>query len=76
LKDAPREYADIDACADAFAESGAKLAVICGTDDAYSDMAEELAEALKQAGAAKSGSPASRPHHRRRPFHPHAQPLA
>ena len=45
------EYADIDACAAAFAKSGSKLAVICGTDDAYSDMAEELAEALKQAGA-------------------------
>ena len=51
--DQASEYADIDACADAFARSGSKLAVICGTDDAYSDMAEELAEALKQAGASE-----------------------
>ncbi|MAP48908.1 MAG: hypothetical protein CMH90_05440 [Oceanicaulis sp.] len=62
--DQAREYADIDACADAFAETGSKLAVICGTDDAYSDMAEELAEALKQAGAQEiwvAGKPGSIP---------------
>ena len=35
-----------------FADSDAKIAVICGTDDDYEEHAEELAEALRAAGVA------------------------
>lgn len=35
----------------AFAESGAKVACICGTDATYGELAEAVAEALKGAGA-------------------------
>jgi len=49
------------ACADAFAASGCKLAVICGTDEAYGEHAAHLAAALKSAGAREvwlAGKPA------------------
>jgi methylmalonyl-CoA mutase len=51
VAEAAAAYDDIDACAAAFKTSGAKLAVICGTDDAYAQQAEALAAALKAAGA-------------------------
>ncbi len=44
-------FADADTCAKAFADSGAKIAIICGTDAQYSEMATDIAKALKQAGA-------------------------
>ena len=43
---------DIAAIAQEFADSGAKIAVICGMDDDYEAHAGELAEALRNAGAA------------------------
>ncbi|XBQ15429.1 MAG: methylmalonyl-CoA mutase subunit beta [Oceanicaulis sp.] len=43
----------LGACADAFAASGARLAVICGTDDAYAEKAEALAKLLKAGGASE-----------------------
>ena len=43
---------DIAAIAQEFADSGAKIAVICGTDDDYEAHAVELTEALRNAGAA------------------------
>ena len=43
---------DITAIAQEFADSGAKIAVICGTDDDYGAHAGELAKALRNAGAA------------------------
>jgi len=48
---APAEHAGVDACADAFAASGAHAAILCGTDDAYAEHAEALARALKDRGA-------------------------
>ena len=44
-------YADADAAAAAFTASGAPVAVICGTDDAYAEQATAYASALKAAGA-------------------------
>ncbi len=44
-------YDDAAAAATAFAASGAPVAVICGTDDAYADHAADFAHALKAAGA-------------------------
>ena len=44
-------FADADTCAKAFADSGAKIAIICGTDAQYGEMATDIAKALKQAGA-------------------------
>ncbi len=52
VADAAKAYDTPEACADGFAASGAKLAVICGTDAAYDDQAEALASALKARGAA------------------------
>ena len=40
-----------DAAADAFAKSGAPLAVLCGSDDAYPEWVEPLAPKLRAAGA-------------------------
>ncbi len=44
-------FEDARTLARAFAESGAKLAVICGHDDDCAEMAEDVAGALKAAGA-------------------------
>jgi methylmalonyl-CoA mutase len=44
-------YSDATAAAEAFAASGADIACICSSDDVYSDMAAEVAAALKRAGA-------------------------
>ncbi|HBJ72280.1 MAG TPA: methylmalonyl-CoA mutase [Actinobacteria bacterium] len=44
-------YANADAAAAAFKESGARAAVICGTDGAYAEQAIDFAPALKAAGA-------------------------
>ncbi|MCC5997280.1 MAG: hypothetical protein JJU18_13025 [Oceanicaulis sp.] len=58
----PAETHDsVAACADAFSASGCKLAVICGTDEAYETDAAALAAALKAAGAREvwlAGKPA------------------
>jgi len=58
----PAETHDsVAACADAFAASGCKLAVICGADAAYEADAATLAAALKAAGAREvwlAGKPA------------------
>ena len=43
---------DIAVIAQEFTESGAKIAVVCGSDDDYETHAGELAEALRNAGAA------------------------
>jgi len=40
-----------DAAAKAFGESGAKIAVICGSDPQYAELATNTAKALKSAGA-------------------------
>lgn len=44
-------YDTPEACAAAFNASGTRLAVICGTDEAYGEHAAYLAAALKSAGA-------------------------
>lgn len=44
-------YADAAGAASAFRASGAPVAVICGTDDAYTEQAVAYAAALKAAGA-------------------------
>jgi len=44
-------FADADGVAKAFAESGAKIAVICGSDAQYAEMATDVAKALKAKGA-------------------------
>lgn len=44
-------YADRDALITAFRKSGARLAVLCGTDTAYGESANTTATALKAAGA-------------------------
>lgn len=44
-------YKDADAAAAAFAQSGAKIAVICSSDKLYGDVVPQLAPKLKQAGA-------------------------
>ncbi|MDX8032538.1 methylmalonyl-CoA mutase family protein [Lentzea sp. BCCO 10_0856] len=40
-----------DEVAEKFAESGAKIAVVCGSDTSYADLAVETVEALRKAGA-------------------------
>jgi methylmalonyl-CoA mutase len=45
------EYADRDAMIDAFRASKTPVAVICGTDSAYAEEAENAAQRLKAAGA-------------------------
>ncbi|MEQ8435531.1 MAG: methylmalonyl-CoA mutase family protein [Oceanicaulis sp.] len=49
----PAAYDSVEACADAFPASGARLAVICGTDEGYGEKAEALAKLLKAAGASQ-----------------------
>ncbi|PKR59810.1 methylmalonyl-CoA mutase family protein [Thalassospira lohafexi] len=44
-------FADAKSVAKAFTASGAKIAVICGSDPQYGDMAADVASALKNAGA-------------------------
>lgn len=44
-------FADAKSVAKAFTASGAKIAVICGSDPQYGDMAADVATALKDAGA-------------------------
>ncbi|WP_262691543.1 methylmalonyl-CoA mutase family protein [Kordiimonas aestuarii] len=44
-------FREMEALEEAFAESGAPFAVICGTDTQYEDMGLKAAEALKAAGA-------------------------
>ncbi len=46
-------FADASETAKAFVESGAKIAVICGSDPQYADMAADIAKALKQAEATR-----------------------
>lgn len=43
----------IENASNAFSASGASLAVICGTNQHYSEMGKELAQALKQAGCVR-----------------------
>jgi methylmalonyl-CoA mutase len=43
-------FADADACADAFAKSGAEIAIICSADPIYEEMVPSVAPALKKAG--------------------------
>jgi methylmalonyl-CoA mutase len=55
-------YDDADSLAGAFKMSGAGIAIICGTDDQYNEMASDVATALKAQGAkavysAGKGSP-------------------
>lgn len=55
-------FAEADAAARAFAESGAKIAVLCGSDDQYAEQAAAFVAALKQAGANRvymAGRPAT-----------------
>jgi len=47
---APEVHEDLEACAERFAASGAALAVICGTDDAYAEQAAALATLIKAGG--------------------------
>ena len=44
-------FADATSVAKAFTASGAKIAVICGSDPQYGDMADDVASTLKTAGA-------------------------
>jgi len=46
-------FANIDDMIAAFKESGAKVAVLCGSDDQYEELATDFATALKDAGAQK-----------------------
>jgi len=60
----PQAHASLDDCATAFRKSGARLAVICGTDAAYQELAAALADMLKAAGAAEvwlAGRPSDLP---------------
>lgn len=43
-------FKDAEACAQAFKDSGARIAVLCGGDAQYEEMAEPFARALKEAG--------------------------
>ncbi|MCB2100735.1 MAG: methylmalonyl-CoA mutase, partial [Rhodobacterales bacterium] len=46
----------------AYAETGAELAIICSSDTVYEDLAEDVARALKAAGAKRvflAGRPAA-----------------
>ena len=47
---APQAYETLEDCVEAFAASGARLAVICGTDEAYAEQAEALAKLIKAGG--------------------------
>lgn len=47
----PEVHDNVEACAEAFAASGARLAVICGADQAYQEKGEALTKLLKAAGA-------------------------
>jgi len=54
-------FADADAAAKVFANSGAKMAILCGSDDQYGDLAVPFAKALKAAGVTRlylAGKPA------------------
>jgi methylmalonyl-CoA mutase len=54
-------FSDAKAAGDAFAAADAKIAVICGGDDQYAELAVPVAEALKAAGASRiylAGKPA------------------
>jgi len=51
--DAAQEFSDPQACVEAFKASGSTLAVLCGSDDAYAEGADALAQLLKNAGAAE-----------------------
>ncbi|NBC34267.1 MAG: methylmalonyl-CoA mutase [Alphaproteobacteria bacterium] len=46
-------FHDPESCAKALAGSGARLAIICGTDGQYEEMVASFAPALKQAGATR-----------------------
>lgn len=46
-------FENAEAAAKAFGESGAKIAVICGSDPQYAAMATDVAKALSKAGASK-----------------------
>ncbi|NIZ00390.1 methylmalonyl-CoA mutase family protein [Thalassospira lucentensis] len=46
-------FADAEPAAKVFTASGAKIAVICGSDPQYGDMAADMAKALKDAGASR-----------------------
>lgn len=47
---APDAYETLEDCVAAFGASGSKLAVICGTDEAYGDQAEALARLIRIGG--------------------------
>ena len=46
-------FADADACAAAFKDSGAEVAILCSADPLYGDMTPTVAPALKAAGCKK-----------------------
>jgi methylmalonyl-CoA mutase len=46
-------FQDAESCAKAFAESGARIAVICGSDPQYEEMVAGFAPALKNAGCTR-----------------------
>ncbi len=43
-------FKDPESCVKAFQESGARIAIICGTDAQYEEMVPQFAQALKRAG--------------------------
>lgn len=43
-------FADAAACAEAFKDSGARIAILCSSDPIYEHMAQPVAQALKEAG--------------------------
>ena len=43
-------FKDAESCAQAFKESGARVAILCSADPIYAEMAEDAARALKGAG--------------------------
>jgi methylmalonyl-CoA mutase len=47
---APQPYETLEDCVAAFGASGAKLAVICGTDEAYAEQGEALARLIRIGG--------------------------
>ena len=47
---APDAYETLEDCVTAFGASGAKLAVICGTDEAYAEQGEALARLIRIGG--------------------------
>ncbi len=55
-------FADAEAAAEAFAQSGAELAVLCSSDEVYAELAVSTAQALAKRGAkviALAGQPGS-----------------